>query len=130
MRQFIYFFAFQLNVYCDNQLIVGCPISFKVLADRSKVTFSSIDHCAVGMITELKVSLKSLLTSSLTFSRFVLKSIHVLSSKYVSLNIYRKVCWIEKLVRDYLICFLRRSISIFSIRVFDLVFWIPSVQNV
>lgn len=58
MRQFIYFFAFQLNVYCDNQLIVGCPISFKVLADRSKVTFSSIDHCAVGMITELKVSLK------------------------------------------------------------------------
>lgn len=56
MRQFIYFFAFQLNVYCDNQLIVGCPISFKVLADRSKVTFSSIDHCAVGMITELKVS--------------------------------------------------------------------------
>lgn len=124
MRQFIYFFAFQLNVYCDNQLIVGCPISFKVLADRSKVTFSSIDHCAVGMITELKVSLKSLLTSSLTFSRFVLKSIHVLSSKH------RKVCWIEKLVRDYLICFLRRSISIFSIRVFDLEFWIPSVQNV
>lgn len=56
MRQFIYFFAFQLNVYCDNQLIVGCPISFKVLADRSKVTFSRIDHCAVGMITELKVS--------------------------------------------------------------------------
>lgn len=46
----------RLNVYCDNQLIVGCPISFKVLADRSKVTFSSIDHCAVGMITELKVN--------------------------------------------------------------------------
>ena len=46
----------QLNVYCDNQLIVGCPINIKVLADRSKVTFSSIDHCAVGMITELKVS--------------------------------------------------------------------------
>ncbi|XP_056004558.1 filamin-A-like isoform X3 [Ostrea edulis] len=46
----------RLNVYCENQLIVGCPISFKVLADRSKVTFSSIDHCAVGMITELKVN--------------------------------------------------------------------------
>lgn len=91
MRQFIYFFAFQLNVYCDNQLIVGCPISFKVLADRSKVTFSSIDHCAVGMITELKVSLKSLLTSSLTFSIFVLKIIHVLSSKYGSLNIEKYV---------------------------------------
>ncbi|XP_078312685.1 filamin-C-like isoform X3 [Crassostrea virginica] len=46
----------RLNVYCDNQLIVGCPINIKVLADRSKVTFSSIDHCAVGMITELKVN--------------------------------------------------------------------------
>ncbi|XP_062567858.1 filamin-A-like isoform X3 [Saccostrea cucullata] len=46
----------RLNVYCENQLIVGCPISFKVLADRSKVTFSSVDHCAVGMITELKVN--------------------------------------------------------------------------
>lgn len=45
----------RLNVFCNNQLILGCPLTFKVLADRSRVTFSSVDSCPVGVITELKV---------------------------------------------------------------------------
>ena len=45
----------RLNVFSNNQLILGCPLTFKVMADRSKVTFTSVDSCPVGMITELKV---------------------------------------------------------------------------
>ncbi|KAK3094677.1 hypothetical protein FSP39_004809 [Pinctada imbricata] len=46
----------RLSVFCEGQLIVGCPLSFKVLADRSKIAFSGVEKCAVGSITELTVN--------------------------------------------------------------------------
>ncbi|XP_052106412.1 filamin-A-like isoform X1 [Mytilus californianus] len=45
----------RLSVFCNNQLILGCPVTFKSMADRSRITFTSVDSCPVGMITELKV---------------------------------------------------------------------------
>ena len=48
---------FQLNVYCEDRLINGCPASFKVLADRSKVSFTRVERCTVGHLTELQVSI-------------------------------------------------------------------------
>lgn len=46
----------RLNVYCENEMINGCPASFKVLADRSKVTFNAVDSCSLGTPTELAVN--------------------------------------------------------------------------
>ncbi|XP_060571832.1 filamin-A-like isoform X3 [Ruditapes philippinarum] len=46
----------RLNVYCEGQVINGCPASFKVLADRSKVTLSAVDSCSLGTLTELQVN--------------------------------------------------------------------------
>lgn len=70
---------------------MGCLILFKVLVDRLKVIFFSIDYCVVGMIIEFKVSLKFFFIFLLIFFRFVLKSIYVLLFKYVSLNIEKYV---------------------------------------
>ncbi|XP_021372143.1 filamin-A-like isoform X2 [Mizuhopecten yessoensis] len=49
----------RLNVYCENSLIVGCPVSFKVLADRSRVRYIGPDRCSAGLISELKVDVTS-----------------------------------------------------------------------
>lgn len=70
---------------------MGCLILFKVLVDRLKVIFFSIDYCVVGMIIEFKVSLKVCFYFLLIFFIFVLKSIYVLLFKYVSLNIEKYV---------------------------------------
>ncbi|XP_071159080.1 filamin-B-like isoform X4 [Mytilus edulis] len=45
----------RLSVFCNNQLILGCPVTFKSMADRSRISFTSVESCPVGMITELKV---------------------------------------------------------------------------
>ncbi|XP_055869095.1 filamin-C-like isoform X3 [Biomphalaria glabrata] len=45
----------KLNVYCDNENIPGCPVTFKVHADRSKVKFNHLDRAVVGLNSELKV---------------------------------------------------------------------------
>ncbi|KAH9509018.1 hypothetical protein Btru_048614 [Bulinus truncatus] len=45
----------KLNVYCDNENIPGCPVTFKVNADRSKVKFNQVDKAIVGHNSELKV---------------------------------------------------------------------------
>ncbi|XP_069103436.1 filamin-B-like isoform X3 [Argopecten irradians] len=49
----------RLNVYCENSLIVGCPVSFKVVADRSRVRYIGPDRCSAGLISELKVDVTS-----------------------------------------------------------------------
>ncbi|XP_060073080.1 filamin-C-like [Ylistrum balloti] len=49
----------RLNVYCENSLIVGCPVSFKVIADRSRVRYIGPDKCSAGLISELKVDVTS-----------------------------------------------------------------------
>ena len=36
-------------------MINGCPASFKVLADRNKVSFTRVERCTVGHLTELQV---------------------------------------------------------------------------
>ncbi|XP_052782579.1 filamin-B-like isoform X2 [Mya arenaria] len=46
----------KLTVYCEDQIINGCPATFKVLADRSKVTFTNVEMCSIGASTELKVN--------------------------------------------------------------------------
>ncbi|CAE1275410.1 FLNA [Acanthosepion pharaonis] len=45
-----------LTVLCDGQIISGCPKTFKVNADRSKVSYLQIENCCVGTITEVKVN--------------------------------------------------------------------------
>ncbi|KAL4220761.1 hypothetical protein ACF0H5_021155 [Mactra antiquata] len=46
----------RLNVFCEGHVINGCPASFKVMADRSKVTFNAAENCSVGALTELMVN--------------------------------------------------------------------------
>ena len=55
---FYFYILFQLHVYCENQMINGCPASFKVLADRSKVSLTRVERCTVGHLTELQVCIK------------------------------------------------------------------------
>ncbi|KAK7485457.1 hypothetical protein BaRGS_00023267, partial [Batillaria attramentaria] len=44
-----------LDVTSDGKSISGCPVSFRVVADRSRVTYYPVERCAVGALTELKV---------------------------------------------------------------------------
>ncbi|XP_052216529.1 filamin-B-like isoform X2 [Dreissena polymorpha] len=46
----------KLMIFCEGQVINGCPASFKVLADPSKVTFTTVDMCSIGASTEFKVN--------------------------------------------------------------------------
>ncbi|XP_070173160.1 filamin-A-like isoform X2 [Littorina saxatilis] len=45
----------KLDVQCDNKSISGCPVNFRVNADRSRVTYYPPERCAVGSNSELKV---------------------------------------------------------------------------
>ncbi|XP_041369318.1 filamin-C-like [Gigantopelta aegis] len=45
----------RLNVYCNSDPIAGCPVSFHVSSDHSKVSFHPGDRSIVGHPTELKV---------------------------------------------------------------------------
>lgn len=44
-----------LDVTTDGKSISGCPVNFRVVADRSRVTFHPVDRCALGKSSELKV---------------------------------------------------------------------------
>ncbi|XP_059143816.1 filamin-B-like, partial [Physella acuta] len=45
----------KLNVYCNGDNIPGCPVPFKVHADRSKVKSVYLERAVVGVNNELKV---------------------------------------------------------------------------
>ena len=67
---FLYLFFFpcvvQLDILCENKSITGCPVNFRVIADRSQVAYHPPDRCCVGANSELKVLLWELDLPTLT----------------------------------------------------------------
>lgn len=57
-RPFSYVFYtcyFQLTVYCEGEVVTGCPVRIRALPDLSQIMFSGIDPCAIGSIVEVLV---------------------------------------------------------------------------
>lgn len=48
-------FHFQLTVYCEGEVVTGCPVRIRALPDLSQIMFSGIDPCAIGSIVEVLV---------------------------------------------------------------------------
>lgn len=49
----------QVSVYCEGELVTGCPVRIRALPDLSQIMFSGIDPCAIGSIVEVLVSAAS-----------------------------------------------------------------------
>lgn len=45
-----------LNVYCEGELVTGCPMHVRVHPDISRILFSGIDPCALGSLVEVLIN--------------------------------------------------------------------------
>ncbi|KAL1437060.1 hypothetical protein MTO96_049063 [Rhipicephalus appendiculatus] len=45
-----------LSVYCEGELVTGCPMHVRVHPDISRILFSGIDPCALGSLVEVLIS--------------------------------------------------------------------------
>ncbi|XP_059352458.1 filamin-B-like isoform X4 [Daphnia carinata] len=46
----------ELTVYCEGEVVTGCPVRIRALPDLSQIMFSGIDPCALGSIVEVLIN--------------------------------------------------------------------------
>ena len=42
-------------MFCEGEIVTGCPVRIRALPDLSQIMFSGIDPCALGSIVEVLV---------------------------------------------------------------------------